>query len=74
MIKQTLPLIDYDSNQHKWVLTGEKISCLPYGEMADRTMVWQSSDEDDRQYQRVKLNGKYYFIPMQMLLGDKDAA
>ena len=65
MKKQTLPVATY--NKGKWVLSepyeySNRITCKPYGEMSDGTMVWQ--DKNEKQYIRMKFFGKYFFCPI----------
>lgn len=61
-MKQNLPVVYYEKG--KWVFTSPydyntRISCKPYGEMSDGTMIWE--DEEGKQYTRNKFFGKYYF-------------
>lgn len=65
MRKQTLPVAYYE-NGH-WTLSepynyDNRITCVPYGEMSDGTMVWE--DSEGKQYTRNKFFGKYYFCEM----------
>lgn len=63
--RESLPLAKYErgevvlSNAYGDV---NYITCTPYGEMADGTMVW--TDENGKQYTRNKFFGKYFFFEM----------
>lgn len=63
MRRETLPTGKHEDG--KMVLSSpydpeHEITCTPYGEMSDGTMVWE--DKSGKQYTRNKFYGKYYFI------------
>jgi len=65
MRKQTLPVAYIENG--KWVLTepydpSNRITCSPYGEMSDGTMVWENAE--GKQFTRCRFFGKYYFCEM----------
>lgn len=65
MRQQTLPVAYFEKGH--WVLTepyepDNRITCRPYGEMNDGTLVWV--DDEDNQYTRIMFYGKYYFCKM----------
>ncbi len=65
MKKNRLPVARYKNG--RWALDepyeeNNRITCTPYGEMSDGTMVW--ADENGKQYTRQKFFGKYYFCEM----------
>ena len=61
--RETLPVAMYAGG--KWIfegLTGDgvgKVTCSPYGQMSDGTLVWTDSNEN--QYVRRKLWGVFFF-------------
>lgn len=68
MRKETLPTGRYEGG--KWVLNdaytpnweNEFITCAPYGEMQDGTLVW--ADKYGKQYTRQKIWGRFFFIEL----------
>ena len=57
-VKQTLPVMRYIDGHCVW-FHSKKVTCSPYGEMADGTMVW--CDEDGNQWIRQKFCGRFFF-------------
>lgn len=65
MRTQTLPIAYIKDGC--WVLSepyepANRISCNPYGEMSDGTMVW--ADANGKQYTRQRFFGKFFFCEM----------
>ncbi len=65
MRKETNPIAYYSEgrldlrdfgNMEAW------ITCIPYGQMSDGTMVWE--DNEGNQYTRNKFFGKYFWVEL----------
>ena len=58
IVSNTLPVMRWINGHCVW-FHNMKITCSPFGEMSDGTMVW--ADEDGNQFLKQKHFGRYFF-------------